>query len=553
VTSYDALASDLKHFTTDADTNADGSTGEFTRVSSAMQWHYLVLDEGHVIKNATTKAARAVRAIQAAHRLILSGTPIQNSALELWAMFDFLMPGFLGTEKQFRDKYAKPITAARDPKCDEIVRKQGEEALEALHRQVLPFILRRMKDDVLSELPPKIIQDHYCEMSAVQRKLYEHFTTQCAENGFDSVAVDGGDGGDGHDGEPGGDEDGGGNANGKRRKKNGAASHVFQALQYLRRLCSHPKLVLQRGGNGMEEVYEDVMRELRVDASLAMHDNAKDEMLLSNIALSPKLCSLRDVLLECGIGSDLDSDNTGDGGGHRALIFAQMKSMLDIVETDLFRAHMRGVSFLRLDGSVELSKRHSIVTRFNADPTIDCLLLTTHVGGLGLNLTGADTVIFLEHDWNPSKDLQAMDRAHRLGQTRTVNVFRLITRDSLEEKIMGLQRFKTHLANTVVNKNNASLQSMNTAEVLSLFKNEAASPAAPGTASDAMEVDAGVAVDGQGGAGGGGGVKAAVAELGDLWGEEQYEEEFNVDEYLAAINGQAHHQHQQQQQKPQQQ
>lgn len=111
--------------------------------------------------------------------------------------------------------------------------------------------------------------------------------------------------------------------------------------------------------------------------------------------------------------------------------------MLDIIERDLFAKHMPSVTFMRLDGSTEASKRHDIVQTFNADPSVDVLLLTTQVGGLGLNLTGADTVVFVDHDWNPMKDLQAMDRAHRIGQKKVVNVFRLIMRGTLEEKIMG--------------------------------------------------------------------------------------------------------------------
>ena len=111
--------------------------------------------------------------------------------------------------------------------------------------------------------------------------------------------------------------------------------------------------------------------------------------------------------------------------------------MLDIIETDLFKKHMPTVTYMRFDGGTDAHKRHAIVQTFNSDPSIDCLLLTTHVGGLGLTLTGADTVIFVEHDWNPMKDLQAMDRAHRIGQKKVVNVYRLITKGTLEEKIMG--------------------------------------------------------------------------------------------------------------------
>lgn len=114
-----------------------------------------------------------------------------------------------------------------------------------------------------------------------------------------------------------------------------------------------------------------------------------------------------------------------------------MKQMVDIIENDLFKQYMPSVTYMRLDGGTDPNKRHAIVQTFNSDPSIDCLLLTTHVGGLGLTLTGADTVIFVEHDWNPMKDLQAMDRAHRIGQKKVVNVYRLITKGTLEEKIMG--------------------------------------------------------------------------------------------------------------------
>lgn len=150
---------------------------------------------------------------------------------------------------------------------------------------------------------------------------------------------------------------------------------------------------------------------------------------------------------------------------HRALIFCQLKAMLDIVEKDLLSVHLPTVTYLRLDGSVPAPQRHAVVARFNADPSIDVLLLTTQVGGLGLNLTGADTVIFVEHDWNPMKDLQAMDRAHRIGQKKVVNVYRLITRSTVEEKIMGLQKFKLHTANTVISPENASLETMGTDQV----------------------------------------------------------------------------------------
>lgn len=156
--------------------------------------------------------------------------------------------------------------------------------------------------------------------------------------------------------------------------------------------------------------------------------------------------------------------------GHRVLVFAQTKAMLNLVESAVLKP--MGVSHLRIDGDVDAVERFNLVQKFNADPTIDVMLLTTSVGGLGLNLTSADTVIFMEHDWNPQKDLQAMDRAHRLGQKRSVNVYRLLVRGTLEESIMSLQQFKLDVAAAVVNADNMSMKDMDTGSLLDLFANE---------------------------------------------------------------------------------
>jgi len=482
ITSYEVLGNDLDHLR-----------------STAMD--YLVLDEGHVIKNVKTKVAGAVRAITASHRLILTGTPIQNSVVELWAMFDFLMPGFLGDEKSFKEAFSKPIMASKDPKCDDKARDLGNAKMEALHRQVLPFILRRLKDDVLSELPPKIVQDYYCTMTPMQVRLYEDFSRTVVKKEF----VDTGQSMDMDDDEP---------------KKGKGASHVFQALQYLRKLCSHPALVL----NPSHPEYDAITEKMAANGTS-----------IRDIEQSSKLLALREILVDCGIGAAEDDKALEMKGstGHRALIFAQMKSMLDIVETDLFQKALPQISYMRLDGSVEASQRQPIVTRFNSDPTIDCLLLTTHVGGLGLNLTGADTVIFLEHDWNPTRDLQAMDRAHRLGQKRTVNVYRLITRGTLEEKIMGIQKFKTHIANTVVNRENSSLQSMNTSELLDLFKVEDSATARSASDPEAAkeEAAAAAALNSHGGKG----LKNAMAGLEELWDESQYTEEYDLSAFVQSL------------------
>jgi TATA-binding protein-associated factor len=367
-------------------------------VLAPISWNYCVLDEGHLIKNPKAKVTLAVKRLLSNHRLILSGTPIQNNVLELWSLFDFLMPGFLGTEKVFHDRFSKPIAASRFSKSSSKEQEAGALAIEALHKQVLPFLLRRLKEEVLDDLPPKIIQNYYCDLSDLQKRLYEDFTRKEGKAIQEKAAS--------------GDKE--------------AKQHIFQALQYMRKLCNSPALVMKEG----HKQYAEVQRQLALQKSS-----------LRDPIHAPKLTALRDLLVDCGIGVESPSDTelTTEASyvsQHRALIFCQMKEMLDIVQNDILKKMLPSAQYLRLDGSVEANKRQNIVNQFNTDPSYDILLLTTSVGGLGLNLTGADTVIFVEHDWNPQKDLQAMDRAHRIGQKKVVNVYRLITRGTLEEKIM---------------------------------------------------------------------------------------------------------------------
>lgn len=236
----------------------------------SINWLYCVLDEGHVIKNAKTKLTKAVKCIRAQHRLILSGTPIQNNVLELWSLFDFLMPGFLGTESSFNERFGKPILSNRDGKAKNGEAGQSEYtmiefnplisfiaalALEALHKQVLPFLLRRLKEDVLHDLPPKIIQDYYCELSDLQKYLYDDFSKSKALLSAEDVIQ----------------------AKGSNKGGTGQ-QHVFQTLQYLRKLCNHPALVLNKD----KEV---------IKAALAKVGNQFDG--LSDIQHAPKLLALR--------------------------------------------------------------------------------------------------------------------------------------------------------------------------------------------------------------------------------------------------------------------
>lgn len=467
-----------------------------------IHWNYVILDEGHIIKNGKTKCSQAMKQLIANHRLILSGTPIQNNVLELWSLFDFLMPGFLGTEKQFCSKFSRPILASHDAKCSAKDQEAGALAMESLHRQVLPFILRRVKEDVLTDLPPKITQDLLCELSPLQERLYEDFSkthlnsddlNECLESIDRSTRSDG-------------------NASVVRK------THIFQALRYLQNVCNHPKLVLTKEHPEYQIIQDDL---------------AKTNRSLNDIDNAAKLPALKQLLWDCGIGTEAANGDQSlmPINQHRALIFCQLKAMLNIVEMDLLKKHMPTVSYLRLDGSIPAGSRHQIVTKFNNDPSIDVLLLTTQVGGLGLNLTGADTVIFVEHDWNPMKDLQAMDRAHRIGQKKVVNVYRLITRKSLEEKIMGLQKFKLLTANTIVSEQNASMDTMATEQLFDLFtlsdagassKGMKRSKDATNTKDDTTTKQSAT-------------LKQALENLPDLWEDKEYEEEYDMTQFIKTL------------------
>lgn len=484
---------------------------------AGLTFHHLVCDEGHLLRHGSSQLCRSVKSLRSLSRVLLTGTPLSNHVVELWSIFDFLMPGFLGTEAQFRKEFAQPIQQARHIEVerattskkdrrrfdeDEADRRSdrhraiisaGHVALEQLHRRVLPFLLRRVKSDVLADLPPKVIQDVVVDLSPLQEDLYQLIAPQADEITHEAEATMQG--------------------ATSSTEADSSRMHTFQALHYLRKLCSHPALVF-------------TPQHPQYRALQAKYFNRASGESIRALRHAPKLLALKELLLECGIGTVIDEDDggaqrnadessrpkkkrssrkkagadeslVGDDASlsslapitavlprHRVLIFAQLKSTLDRVEQDLFNAGddaatpdgfvAGSVSYLRLDGSTPSSQRFDLSQRFNSDPTIDCLLLTTSVGGLGLALTGADTVIFLEHDWDPQRDLQAMDRAHRIGQrASSVQVYRLLCRDTIEQRVMGLQRFKMAMAHAVVNADNASMQTMETAHVVQRLEHNA--------------------------------------------------------------------------------
>jgi len=402
--------------------------------------------------------------------MVLTGTPVQGAVHELWTMFDLLVPGLLGEKKDFEREYGRPIGRATLRSASVDATAEALQKLDQLHAHLLPFILRREKSQVLQDLPPKVITDLLCELSPLQSELYASYTN----SGGVRTVVD-----DLH--RITNDSQGIG-ITAPDVKQLGV--QALKLLHHLRLICVHPLLVQ---GSPADE---------------------HQRQLLSQLSCSGKLLALKDLLFSCGIVADSDEkddlsgpDNKGgeeeeeedeeeeeeeeedavevdglvakdldvvDGQqeNHRCLIFAQHRVTLDAIELSILRrakatqAFGGGkIKFLRLDGSVPSSRREELVQRFNRNPSIPIMLLTAKVGGLGLNLTGADTVIFVEHDWNPMVDLQAMDRAHRIGQERMVNVYRLITKGTVEEQIMKLQNRKRSVAEAVVTESNARADS----------------------------------------------------------------------------------------------
>ena len=328
-----------------------------------IQFRYLILDEAQHIKNPATANAQSCKAISAAHKLVLTGTPLENSPEDLWSIFDFLHTGFLGSLNSFRNRYIVNASAGADAE---------------LASRMAPFMLRRKKSDVNKELPPKQEQALCCEMGSEQRAFYEKFLTE-SRRLFEEY------------------------------KKNPDQSRnsqfeMLSALLRLRQICCAPELLPETYFEGM-----------------------------SQIPGSAKIDLLRELLMQ-----SIDS-------GHKVLLFSQFTSLLRIVRDWMDSA---GLRYEYLDGSTQNRMEH--VDRFNKNPNIPVFLLSLKAGGVGLNLTSADTVIIYDPWWNPAAEAQATDRSHRIGQTKSVNCIKLIVKDSIEEKVLELQKRKAELFENLV-------------------------------------------------------------------------------------------------------
>ena len=347
-------------------------------VLSAQAWHYLILDEAQQIKNPRSQAAQLVRTLNAKHRLCLTGTPMENHLGELWAQFDFLLPGFLGDQQAFTRHYRSPIE------------KQGDtERLTQLTRRTTPFMLRRTKDIVASELPQKTELLRTVPIEGKQAALYESIRLTMEKKVREAIA-----------------------------QKGLARSHItiLDALLKLRQVCCDPRLLPAAAGKGIH---------------------------------SAKLAMLMEILPEL-----LDE-------GRRILIFSQFTTMLGLIEDEL---HQRKIPYSKLTGQTR--KRDEAIERFRSGE-VDLFLISLKAGGVGLNLTEADTVIHYDPWWNPAVESQATDRAHRIGQDKPVFVYKLITEGTVEEKILALQAKKQQLADTIYGKEKQEGESLIDAAAIS--------------------------------------------------------------------------------------
>ena len=353
------------------------------RALAAQPFHVLVLDEAQSVKNAAGRAARAVRRLRARHRLALTGTPLENHLGELWAQFDFLMPGFLGDVRSFQRHWRKPIEV------------NGETLrAEALARRVRPFILRRRKEDVAAELPPVTEVILRVPLQGQQRTLYESVRVS-ADHLVRRVLV-----------------------------KNGLARSqisVLGALLKLRQVCCDPYLV-----KGL---------------------NTPATMERAKLAL---LCEMLPALV---------------ASGHRVLVFSQFTEMLGLIGPALQRL---GVPHLALTGQTPPAQRGDVVARFQARE-VPVLLASLKAGGLGLNLTAADTVIHVDPWWNPAAEQQATARAHRIGQTQPVFVYKLVIEGSIEERMLELQARKLALAQGVLGEDTLGTVKFSEADLADLL------------------------------------------------------------------------------------
>ncbi len=364
ITSYDLLKRDIELY-----------------LEKDYSFRYIIADEAQYLKNSNTQNAKSIKKIKADTRYALTGTPIENSLAELWSIFDFIMPGYLFTYKKFKALYETPI-----------VKEESQEAMQKLRMLIEPFILRRNKKEVLTELPDKTITVLNNEMGEEQRRIYLSYLAQAKQEIAEEIEL-----------------------NGYEKSQ----IQILAALTRLRQICCHPSLFIegyQEGSSKLEQCIEIIQ----------------------------------------------DAVNSG----HKILLFSGYTSMFDMMEKEL---KQRGIQYFKLTGSTKVDQRIELVDEFNENPEIKVFLISLKAGGTGLNLTGADVVIHYDPWWNLSTENQATDRAYRIGQKNNVQVYKLITKNSIEEKIYDLQQKKAELVDNMLSTKTSFVNKLSKEEIMNLF------------------------------------------------------------------------------------
>ncbi|XP_046884857.1 lymphoid-specific helicase [Hypomesus transpacificus] len=407
-------------------------------------WKYLIVDEGHRIKNLNCRLVRELKKLPTDNKLLLTGTPLQNNLSELWSLLNFLLPEVFDDLKSFESWFDINTIGAEAENI--VANEQEKNILNMLHQILTPFLLRRLKSDVTLEIPPKKEVIVYAPLTAKQEAFYTAVVNKTISKMLGQEKVE----------------------------APVAVTSVGRPKRRSRRLVDYSEQGGVESPGDLEKYLERLQKEAEQSSApvvdVQMPLDAQINLKLQNILMLLKRCCNHPYLIEYPLDPatqefKIDEQLVQTSGkflildrllpelkkrGHKVLIFSQMTSILDIL---MDYCYLRGYQYSRLDGSMSYNDRDDNMKRFSSDPEVFLFLLSTRAGGLGINLTAADTVIIFDSDWNPQADLQAQDRCHRIGQTKPVVVYRLVTANTIDQKILERASAKRKLEKMVIHKN----------------------------------------------------------------------------------------------------
>ncbi|KAL5704509.1 DNA helicase [Ranunculus cassubicifolius] len=414
LTTYGIVANNSKSI------RGDSYTGD-KRSGDSLLWDYVILDEGHIIKNPDTQRAKSLHEIPSTHRIIVTGTPLQNNLKELWALFRYCCPRLLGDRTEFKARFEKAILRGNNKNATNREKRHGSTVAKELRECIEPYFLRRLKSEVEgTSLPTKNELIVWLRLTQPQRQLYEAFLKK-----QDEVFL-------------------------QNELPISSFHHALAALTVLKKICNHPYLLNQYSNKkSAEDVLEGMETMVNQDKLGSLQKMALDMALdLTSAMDQENLQNLVDNL-SCKITFILSLLANLIPDGHHVLIFSQSLVMLNILQEAFVT---QGYKYLRMDGSTKISDREKIVNDFQKGKGAPIFLLTSQVGGVGLTLTKADRVIVVDPHWNPSTDNQSVDRAYRIGQKKDVIVYRLMPCGTIEEQIYKRQIFKGGLFKTATER-----------------------------------------------------------------------------------------------------